>query len=40
MIHHHPPRLPLFPVATLIGSTWVSGQTIRKKNKAAPVAKR
>lgn len=30
MIHNHSPGLPDFPLATLIGSTWVPGKTILK----------
>jgi DNA-binding LacI/PurR family transcriptional regulator len=28
MIHNHSPGLPEFPLATLIGSTWVAGETV------------
>jgi len=33
MIHNHAPGLPEFPRATFIGSTWVDGKTIEKRNR-------
>lgn len=34
MIHNHAPGPPTYPLATLIGSTWVEGQTIREMSAA------
>lgn len=31
MIHNHPPGPPIFPLATLIGSSWVPGRTTKSK---------
>ena len=31
MIHNHPPGPPEFPLATLIGSSWIPGRTTRRK---------
>jgi LacI family transcriptional regulator len=29
MIHNHAPGLPEFPLATLIGSSWIAGKTVK-----------
>jgi LacI family transcriptional regulator len=36
MIHNHSPGLPEFPLATLIGSTWVPGKTIHPGRNRSP----
>jgi len=36
MIHHDETGIPLYPRATMIGSTWIEGMTVRSTGKSRP----